>query len=99
MGSRSWTRIFSGMLTPQGCPASRSGSGIRTSEPAGVPLVALPAVAAAATAAIPPAATPAAAAPAAVLPGPGLVDRQVAAVDLLAVQRRDGRLGLLVGAH
>jgi hypothetical protein len=29
----------------------------------------------------------------------GFVDRQAAALDLLAVQRRDGGLGLLVAAH
>src|SRR5262245_48875737 len=61
------------------------------------PSVAPPAAAVAAATTTPGAA--AAAATAAVLPGPGLVDRQVAAVDLVAVQRRDGRLGLLVAAH
>src|SRR5262249_6840913 len=32
-------------------------------------------------------------------PGPGLVDRQAAALDLGAVEGGDGRLGLLVAAH
>src|SRR5207248_4108812 len=59
------------------------------------PLVA-PAVAAAPAAVAAPAAA-AAAAPVGL--GPGLVDRQGPPLDLLAVQRGDGGLGLLVGGH
>src|SRR5262245_65061224 len=63
-------------------------------------VAAAPAPAPAAVAASPaaPAVTPTAAA-AAVLAGLGLVDGQLAAVYLLAAEGRDGRLGLLVGAH
>src|SRR4051794_36068532 len=63
-------------------------------------LVTAAATPAAATAAAAPVAPPAAtAAPAAVLTGLGLVDRQRAAVHLLAVHGLDGGLGFLVGAH
>jgi hypothetical protein len=64
-----------------------------------VPAAAAP-VTASASAAVPsPAAVAAAPAAAAVLAGLGLVDGQVAALELLAGQGRDRRLGLLVGAH
>src|SRR5262245_8957015 len=74
-------------------------------EPALVaPAATTPAAVAAAAAATPAAVAAAAAAArlaaaAAVGLGPGLVDRQLAAARLLAVQGGDGRLGLLVRLH
>src|SRR5262249_53336332 len=56
-------------------------------------------VAAAADAPAAPAVAAAAAPAAAVLPRLGLVDGQLPPLHLLAAQRRNGRLGLLVGAH
>src|SRR5262245_44517444 len=97
MGSRSWTLMRNGMQSPRGEEAPVCGGPVAGEwddpGPAGARRMSV-AVAS-------PATTPIAAAPAAapVLPGLGLVHGQGPAVDLLAAQAGDGRLGLLVGAH
>ncbi len=85
---------------------SRAGIGDRSITPAAATMATATAATATATAAVPTAAAiTAPAAPAVTaattprFPGLGFVDSQPTAIDLLVMERLDGRLGLLIAAH